>query len=120
MIKPDRWIREWGRNGGVTPFEESQVNSASYDVRVSDHWICPTREPGAARATFYAATRARLGLAIAQRIATAADDAAGLAISERLRAQVRSLDQAKRNAQDGTGLGRVDPGAGPWRLRAAG
>jgi dCTP deaminase len=45
MIKPDRWIREWGQNGGVTPFEEDQVNSASYDVRVSDHWICPTRDP---------------------------------------------------------------------------
>src|SRR3954468_6141995 len=45
MIKPDRWIREWGRSGGVTPFEESQVNAASYDVRVSDHWICPTRDP---------------------------------------------------------------------------
>ena len=45
MIKPDRWIREWGKNGGVTPFEEHQVNSASYDVRVSDHWICPTRDP---------------------------------------------------------------------------
>jgi dCTP deaminase len=45
MIKPDRWIREWGKNGGVTPFEENQVNSASYDVRVSDHWICPTRDP---------------------------------------------------------------------------
>jgi dCTP deaminase len=45
MIKPDRWIREWGRNGGVTPFEENQVNAASYDVRVSDHWICPTRDP---------------------------------------------------------------------------
>lgn len=45
MIKPDRWIREWGRSGGVTPFEESQVNAASYDIRVSDHWICPTRDP---------------------------------------------------------------------------
>jgi dCTP deaminase len=45
MIKPDRWIREWGRSGGVTPFEEGQVNAASYDVRVSDHWICPTRDP---------------------------------------------------------------------------
>jgi dCTP deaminase len=45
MIKPDRWIREWGKNGGVTPFEEGQVNAASYDVRVSDHWICPTRDP---------------------------------------------------------------------------
>ena len=45
MIKPDRWIREWGRNGGVDPFSEELVNSASYDIRVSDHWICPTRDP---------------------------------------------------------------------------
>ena len=35
------------------------------------------------------------------RISTAADDAAGLAISERLRSQVRSLEQSKRNANDG-------------------
>ena len=45
MIKPDHRIRQWGRYGGVSPFEESQVNAASYDVRVSDHWICPTRDP---------------------------------------------------------------------------
>ncbi|MBK8101578.1 MAG: flagellin FliC [Planctomycetes bacterium] len=38
------------------------------------------------------------------RISTAADDAAGLAISERLRSQVRSLEQAKRNANDGISL----------------
>lgn len=38
------------------------------------------------------------------RIASAADDAAGLAISERLRAQIRSLDQAQRNANDGISL----------------
>lgn len=35
------------------------------------------------------------------RIATAADDASGLGISERMRAQVRSMDAAARNAQDG-------------------
>lgn len=45
MIKPDRWIREWGQNGGADPFAPEQVNSASYDVRLSDHWICPTRDP---------------------------------------------------------------------------
>jgi dCTP deaminase len=45
VIKPDHWIREWGRQGGATPFSDEQVNSASYDVRVSDHWICPTRDP---------------------------------------------------------------------------
>jgi len=38
------------------------------------------------------------------RIATAADDAAGLGVSERFRAQVRSLNQAGRNAQDGISL----------------
>jgi flagellin len=45
------------------------------------------------------------------RISTAADDAAGLAISERLRAQVRSLDQAKRNANDGISLVQTAEGA---------
>jgi flagellin len=38
------------------------------------------------------------------RIATAGDDAAGLGISDRMRAQVRSLNQAGRNAQDGVSL----------------
>lgn len=50
MIKSDRWIRAWGREGGVSPFADEQVNSASYDVRVSDHWICPTRDPEEFRA----------------------------------------------------------------------
>lgn len=45
MIKADSWIRQWGLSGGVEPFDEAQVNAASYDVRVSDHWICPTRDP---------------------------------------------------------------------------
>jgi len=45
VIKPDHWIREWAKQGGVEPFEAAQVNAASYDVRVSDHWICPTRDP---------------------------------------------------------------------------
>ncbi|XBN95233.1 hypothetical protein BACILLUS_001145 [Priestia megaterium] len=35
-----------------------------------------------------------------QRINNAADDAAGLAISEKMRGQIRGLDQASRNAQD--------------------
>ena len=45
------------------------------------------------------------------RISTAADDAAGLAISERLRSQVRSLDQAKRNANDGISMVQTAEGA---------
>lgn len=50
-------------------------------------------------------------LATGLRISTASDDAAGLAISERLRAQVRSLDQAKRNAADGVSLIQTGEGA---------
>jgi len=43
-------------------------------------------------------------LASGERINKAADDAAGLAISENLRADIRSLGQAKRNANDGISL----------------
>jgi flagellin len=43
-------------------------------------------------------------LASGERINKAADDAAGLAISENLRADVRSLTQARRNAMDGVSL----------------
>jgi flagellin len=45
------------------------------------------------------------------RIATAADDAAGLGISERMRAQIRSYDAAGRNAQDGVSLVQTAEGA---------
>ncbi len=45
------------------------------------------------------------------RISTAADDAAGLAISERLRSQVRSLEQSKRNANDGISFVQTAEGA---------
>lgn len=45
------------------------------------------------------------------RIATAADDAAGLGISERMRSQIRSYDAAGRNAQDGISLVQTAEGA---------
>ena len=38
------------------------------------------------------------------RITKAGDDAAGLAISEKMRSQIRGLDQANRNVQDGISL----------------
>lgn len=38
------------------------------------------------------------------RINSAADDAAGLAISEKMRSQIRGLDMASKNAQDGISL----------------
>ena len=45
------------------------------------------------------------------RIATAADDAAGLGISERKRADIRSFAVASRNAQDGISLVQTAEGA---------
>jgi flagellin len=49
-------------------------------------------------------------MASGSRINHAGDDAAGLAISENLRAQVRGLRQAKRNALDGVSLIQVSEG----------
>jgi len=45
------------------------------------------------------------------RINSAADDAAGLAISEKMRAQIRGLGQAQDNAQDGISLIQTAEGA---------
>lgn len=49
-------------------------------------------------------------LASGSRINKAGDDAAGLAISENLRAQIRGIRQARRNAQDGISLIQVSEG----------
>lgn len=45
------------------------------------------------------------------RINRAADDAAGLAISEKMRAQINGMNQAARNAQDGISLVQTAEGA---------
>jgi len=45
------------------------------------------------------------------RINSAKDDAAGLAISERFTAQIRGMDQARRNANDGVSVAQTGEGA---------
>src|SRR5678815_657093 len=45
------------------------------------------------------------------RINSAKDDAAGLAISERFTTQIRGMDQAARNANDGISLSQTAEGA---------
>ena len=45
------------------------------------------------------------------RINRAADDAAGLAISEKMRSQIRGLDQASTNASDGISMIQTAEGA---------
>jgi len=61
-------------------------------------------------------TQGSLGTSLARlssgmRITAAKDDAAGLAISEKLRAQIRGLGQAERNANDGISLVQTAEGA---------
>jgi len=50
-------------------------------------------------------------LSSGMRINRAADDAAGLAISEKMRSQIRGMEQAQRNAQDGISLIQTAEGA---------
>ena len=61
-------------------------------------------------------TNVRMGKALEKlssglRINRAADDAAGLAISEKLRAQIRGMQQASRNSQDGVSMIQTAEGA---------
>ncbi|MCB0369546.1 MAG: flagellin FliC [Bdellovibrionales bacterium] len=55
--------------------------------------------------------RAMARLASGQRINQASDDAAGLAISENLKGQIRGLRQANRNANDGISLVQIAEGS---------
>jgi flagellin len=56
-------------------------------------------------------SRALERLSSGLRVNRAADDAAGLAISEKMRAQIRGLQQGLRNAQDGISLIQTAEGA---------
>jgi flagellin len=58
-----------------------------------------------------AASKSMEKLSSGKRINRAADDAAGLSISEKMRAQIRGLSQAARNAQDGISLIQTAEGA---------
>jgi flagellin len=57
------------------------------------------------------AAKAMEKLSSGYRINRAADDAAGLAISEKMRSQIGGLDQSQRNAQDGVSLVQTGEGA---------
>src|SRR3954454_16837980 len=57
------------------------------------------------------AAKAMEKLSSGYRINRAADDAAGLAISEKMRGQIGGLAQAQRNAQDGISLVQTAEGA---------
>ena len=56
-------------------------------------------------------TKSAEKLASGYKINRSADDAAGLQISEKMRSQIRGLNQASRNIQDGVSLCQVADGA---------
>src|SRR5215217_4663289 len=62
-------------------------------------------------ATATAASKSMEKLSSGYRINRAADDAAGLGISEKMRGQIGGLAQAQRNAQDGISLVQTAEGA---------
>jgi flagellin len=62
------------------------------------------------RSSNYGMERSLARLSSGYRINQAADDAAGLAISENLRGQIRGMKQASRNAEDGVSLVQVAEG----------
>src|SRR4051795_11488992 len=62
-------------------------------------------------ATAASASKSMEKLSSGYRINRAADDAAGLAISEKMRGQIGGVAQAQRNAQDGISLVQTAEGA---------
>src|SRR4051795_12158557 len=62
-------------------------------------------------ATASQASKSMEKLSSGYRINRAADDAAGLGISEKMRGQIGGLDQAQRNAEDGISLVQTAEGA---------
>ena len=82
--------------------------SANTVIRTNMHAINTHRQSGQISRN-QALSMSRLSSG--HRINNAADDAAGLGISEKMRAQIRSLDRASHNAQDGISLIQTAEGA---------
>jgi flagellin len=89
---------------------ESRTNKEVVTMRVY-HNIPALFAYNAVAATNNALQKSINKLSTGLRINSAADDAAGLAISEKMRAQVRGLDQAVNNAQDGISMIQTAEGA---------
>ena len=78
---------------------------------VINHNIPALMSYNAVRGTMNSLQKSIQKLSTGLRINSAADDAAGLAISEKMRAQIRGLDQAVRNSQDGISMIQTAEGA---------
>ena len=78
---------------------------------IVNHNIPSLQAYNALSATNNALQKSIQKLSTGLRINSAADDAAGLAISEKMRAQIRGLDRAVSNAQDGISMIQTAEGA---------
>ncbi|MDR2528763.1 MAG: flagellin [Synergistaceae bacterium] len=78
---------------------------------VISHNLPALQAYNAVSATTYALEKNMRKLSTGLRINSAADDAAGLAISEKMRAQIRGLDRAAMNSQDGVSMIQTAEGA---------
>lgn len=77
-----------------------------------NHNIAAMVAQNSGRVLHHSLTKSLEKLSTGLRINRASDDAAGLSVSEQLRTQIRGLEQAKTNAENGIGLLQIAEGAG--------
>ena len=80
-------------------------------IMIINHNLAANNAIRSANSNASTASKSMQKLSSGLRINTAGDDAAGLAISEKMRGQIRGLDQASSNAQDGISLMQTAEGA---------
>lgn len=86
-------------------------NSKEEITMIINHNIAALNTSRSLNSASNAQSKSMEKLSSGMRINRAGDDAAGLAISEKMRGQIRGLDQASRNAQDGISLIQTAEGA---------
>jgi len=103
MLSVARRFRDW-------PLSEPVIKEDKMGLRINTN-VASLNAQRNLRGTRLSMNKSLEKLSSGQRINRAGDDAAGLAISENLKAQVRGLKQAERNAEDGVSLVQIAEGA---------
>ena len=93
------------------PHGRDPLNQGGFFIMIINHNIAALNTHRQLGSATNAQAKSMEKLSSGQRINRAGDDAAGLAISEKMRGQIRGLDQASRNAQDGISLIQTAEGA---------
>ena len=98
-------------NNNITSGKEATSNSRRKLIMVVQHNLTAMNANRQLGITTSAQAKSSEKLSSGYKINRAADDAAGLAISEKLRSQIRGLNQASDNCQDGISLIQTAEGA---------